>query len=242
VPKTTVAERPPISLSEPRSLVQPTRSNLPRRRVARKKFSIPEEEQQQTAPIAPSSPSAITAATPSVSTSDASSCLQHVLRNLHVAFADAPAAASAATGFTHVVSILECAHPRGRPAVTYAPAHSFVDDAGVHRLHLGVRPHGPLSEEQLLLAGEFVASAGARGALVTAPGLRPGDAMAVVALCAAAEDSARTVEDVLKEVDENEEIMGFWKGVVDVEQCEGVEGVLKAFRERRASTTAPAQQ
>jgi len=93
-----------------------------------------------------------------------------------------------------------------------------------------------LSAEQMRAAVEFVrATPAGEEVLVTAPGLRPGDAAVLVALCVAAErreqdGAAWSVREMLREVDEEEGVVGFWKGVVQEEETFVAESVLNEMR------------
>jgi hypothetical protein len=234
VPATDVLPEPAV---HPAVLALRVRG-LPRmKRASRRRFLISESQ-----PSTPLCPTTSAPASPAHS-QDVGSCLQRLSDNLYIAFSDGPAPAPALTQllaltpisayppctteglltFTHVISIASPGRGR-RPA---SEAIESTDKDGTHRLHLASADQ---TAKHISRVSAFLSAAAISPEsrlLISTPGLLPGPGMALAALHLSRAQKASPAE-VLRALDEDEEISGFWKHVVDEETIERVTAALDA--------------
>jgi len=235
----------------PRVHVHPHRNNLPRRRPGQRKRIVFHEDLSPAAAAEakPHVPSTAADPIPENPLPPADKCLQELVPGLSVAFAlgdDAEARRALEDGYSHVVEI--CYSPAG-PRECAGGSAEEIREEKAQRLRLvlpsSVRASDPgraalaLSDMQLRASRDFLAQAlpytlaerpdaGGVRILITTPIGRPTDAMSVMG-CYLSFVSRKSVERVLRFIDEEEDFLSVWKGEVSGDEAERAETIARSW-------------
>ena len=223
--------------------LEPRAHNLPRRRIASDKTSRKASQTTVRAACAPRSVAAFNTA------EQDGTCLQELVPNLFVAFADEEGDHGRLAHktvhdhpFTHVVEISST----DQQAETKAAIEQTVNEIGAQKLHLivpiDVNDDGQsiLTPSQLLVVRDFLSQAmpqcyhlphdpgeyPAVRILIMTSNKRAADAMSVAA-CYLAFESGSAVHTVLEYINEEEDISGTWRGVVSRDGIDLVENIAR---------------
>ncbi|OCH89421.1 hypothetical protein OBBRIDRAFT_666717 [Obba rivulosa] len=230
----------------PRVHVHPHRNNLPRRRGHKKRIVFYEDESPAIEAAKPFTPAVEMIPLDPIPPDD--NCLQELVPGLSVAFAldDGPAARIALEeGHTHIVEI--CFSPAG-PRACAGGTTEEIHEERAQKLRLVLpaseraregRAALALTDLQLRTARDFLAQAlpyalasrpdaGNVRILITTPAGRPTDAMAVAG-CYLSFVSRKSVDGVLRCIDEEEDYLSVWKGEVSGDEVERAEKIARAW-------------
>ena len=179
--------------------------------------------------------------------------LQEIIPGLCIAFSDdGPSAVqpepTEGRSWTHIVNIT---YPAETETLDHNGTCEQTSRDGVQRLHIvlptvsraqlksSARPGLGLTDAHLRTVRDFIAQALPRTLaelpgqkdiciLVTAPHGRPTDAMCAVA-CYLSFASGRSVDDVLRLVDEEEDFLSIWKGEVSGDECDRTQKIARSW-------------
>ncbi|KAL6305102.1 hypothetical protein BKA93DRAFT_718126, partial [Sparassis latifolia] len=239
--KTTFTQPEHTAPRSQKGHIQPHRNNLPRRRKGAKRTIFHEEEHvAEAAVVAP------TREPPKV----VDRCVQDIIPGLSVAFNTglrSDATQLLAEGYTHVVDVCyptDDAHEFVAGSIEHAlegrlqrlcltlPSSARVDDisqrAGLALTDQQLRASRDFLGQTLPYASASQTSGGDVRILVATPSRRTTDAMCIAG-CYLAFVSGKSVETVLRYIDEEESVLSVWKGEVSEDEAERAERIARLW-------------